>query len=82
MSKEDKKGTGWSYLLILVVVLVYDFLRPIDDTDKSRLYRSDMNLHIDYGTGCHYLSGGGFLGKEKLIARLDKKGKHICKGDK
>jgi len=69
-------------LTVLALILVVDFLRPTDDTDKSRFKRSGMYLYIDHGTGCHYLAGDGFFGKQVLIPRLDKNGKHVCEGGK
>lgn len=64
---------------IILVLIVLDFMRPIDSTDKSRLDRSGLSLYIDNETGCHYLSvQSGLFGKGQLIPRLDKDGKHYC----
>lgn len=65
-------------LIVTLVIIGINYLAPTDETDISRFKRSGMNLRIDHGTGCHYLSGGGFFGKEKLIPRLNKEGKHVC----
>jgi hypothetical protein len=65
-------------MLIAGLVLVLSVLMPTDSTDKSRLKTSGMYLHTDYGTGCQYLSGGGFFGKGVLIPRVDKAGRHVC----
>lgn len=69
------------FLIGCLILLGVDYLRTTDPTDKSRLYRSGMSFYIDYGTGCHYLAGGGFFGKQVLIPRVDKKGNHICEKD-
>lgn len=48
---------------------------PLDDTDnKATGKRSDMEILIDHGTGCQYLSRFG------LTPRLDANGKPMCKG--
>ena len=66
-------------LTLLTVIIIWDlFIKPIDPTDLSRWDRSGMLHYIDYGTGCEYLAGSGFFGKEQLIPRVDKNGKHIC----
>jgi hypothetical protein len=68
------------WLTFVVVLLVFEFfIKTTDDTDHSRFKRSGMSLHVDYGTGCEYLAGGGFFGKSRLIPRLNAKGKHVCK---
>lgn len=51
-------------------------LNPIDSTDKDFWHRSNMSLHIDNKTGCHYLSGWSGV----LIPRINAKGEHICEG--
>jgi hypothetical protein len=38
--------------------------------------RSDMRIHIDARTGCHYLS----VRRAGITPRLDKYGKQICTG--
>ena len=48
----------------------------LDSTDKDILYKSDLKLHIDNYTGCHYLS----TRKGHIIPRLDKDGKQVCSG--
>lgn len=62
------------------MALVFNYFHPTDPTDLSRWERSGMNHYIDHGTGCEYLSGSGFFGKEVLVKRLDAEGKHVCKG--
>lgn len=44
----------------------------VDDTDKDKWTRSNIELITDYGTGVQYLYKGG-----ALIPRLDKDGKII-----
>lgn len=47
----------------------------IDATDLSEEVRSGMLLHIDYETGCHYLSKRD---SNSLIERKLPNGKHYC----
>ena len=70
-----------TFILIFIGLLSIDLLRSPDDTDKSRWDRSGMSLYIDHGTGCQYLAGGGFFGKEVLIPRVNKIGMQVCKGE-
>lgn len=63
------------FFSIWAIILLCD---GTDVTDKSFWVRSNMHHYKDYGTGCEYLAGGGFFGKENLIPRVDSKGKHIC----
>lgn len=70
---------NWVLLGLILLVIIYEFLRPTDPTDSGIWFkRSGMGFHKDHGTGCHYLSGAGFFGKEILIPRVDKTGRHIC----
>lgn len=78
MKKPIKNINTKSALFWLVIILAVSFFSPTDATDKSRWNRSGMSMYIDHGTGCHYLAGGGFFGKQVLIARVDKNGKQIC----
>jgi len=60
-------------IIIIIMILNDDFKRNTTDfpfPDK----RSNMELHIDALTGCHYLSSknGG------LTPRLSSNGNHIC----
>lgn len=71
-----KKNVFW--IVVITLAFAIDILRPTDSTDKSRLERSGLYLYIDYGTGCQYLAGPGFFGKQVLIPRVDKDGKHVC----
>ena len=79
MKKPIKYINSKSALLWIVILLGVSYFSPTDATDKSRLDRSGMSMFIDHGTGCHYLAGGGFFGKQVLIPRLDKEGKQVCK---
>lgn len=66
-------------LIFFVGLVVYDFAKPIDSTDVSRFNRSGLRLITDNFTKCQYLSSPhGFFGKEVLVPRVDKNGKHIC----
>ena len=49
---------------------------PYDDTDWPEVgLRSGLTLHIDYGTGCHWLRQGW---SGKLVPRLNIIGKQVC----
>lgn len=48
------------------------FPNKTDATDKDQWTRSQMELCVDYGTGCHYLYKHG-----SLIPRLDTDGKQV-----
>lgn len=48
----------------------------VDRTDRDFWHRSNLNLHIDNETGCHYLSTWSGI----ITPRVDKNGKHICSG--
>ena len=65
----------WIWVIIIFIVIVFVCDRPKDSTD-SPTGRSNMGLHIDNLTGCHYLSTlfGG------MTPRLDKHGNHMCRG--
>lgn len=68
-------GCVLAYVFVLVaLVLLCAFIVDRDDTDPPTGARSQLDLHIDNKTGCHYLSArnGG------LTPRLDADGKHIC----
>lgn len=69
---------GLSILLFTISFM----LNPADPTDKDKWNRSGMAWHKDYGTGCEYLAGSGFLGKAILTPRYDKDGNHICSESK
>ena len=60
----------WTFLSWLISYIT------LDSTDKDILHKSDLKLHIDNMTGCHYLS----TRKGHLIPRLDKDGKQVCSG--
>lgn len=79
MKKPTKPITNKSILLWIAIMLAVSYFMPTDATDKSRLERSGMSMFIDHGTGCHYLAGGGFFGKQVLIPRLDREGKQVCR---
>lgn len=64
-----------AYVFVLVtLVLLNAFLFDRDDTDPPTGARSQLGLHIDNRTGCHYLS----THKGGLTPRLDANGRHIC----
>ena len=66
---------GTVFIAIGIVIIISTKFTPYDDTDDEKnKKRSNMRLHIDNRTGCHYLSAtfGG------ITPRLDKKGQHIC----
>lgn len=65
-------------VILFLVLFVKSLYNPIDSTDKDFWHRSNMALHIDNETGCHYLSGWSGV----LTPRLDKDGNHICSGYK
>tara|TARA_R100001086_G_C11847513_1_gene260522 strand:- start:405 stop:653 length:249 start_codon:yes stop_codon:yes gene_type:complete len=74
-------------LLILTIIYVgtktfFNLITPTDPTDAGRFERSGMHFYTDYGTGCHYLAGGGFFGKQILIPRMGKDGKQVCENIK
>ena len=50
----------------------------LDSTDKDLFHRSDLKLHIDAQTGCHYLT----TWTGQITPRLDKNGKQVCTGYK
>ena len=60
----------WTFLSWLISYIT------LDSTDKDILHKSDLKLHIDNETGCHYLS----TRKGHIIPRLDKDGKQVCSG--
>ena len=62
-------GIFISYLLAFIFT-------PLDSTDFNAFNRSNLKLHIDNMTGCHYLS----TRQGHIIKRVDAKGKHICIG--
>ena len=61
------------FFCIVIIYLLNSSLK-FDDTDKNIFHRSDLKLHIDNRTGCHYLS----TWTGQIIPRLDKDGKQIC----
>lgn len=71
------KGLWLLFVAIVLAVHLTD-ATPLmrDDTDDPGWFgeRSRMELRIDRGTGCQYLSSGS-----ALAPRLDANGKHICK---
>ena len=64
-----------SFIFWLFIWWLISFI-TLDSTDKDILHKSDLKLHIDNMTGCHYLS----TRKGHLIPRLDKDGKQVCSG--
>lgn len=72
----------WLIIGFLLITTVYGYVRSYpnyDDTDDVvNKVRSGMVLHIDYGTGCEYLSTRTLLTTSDLIPRRDEYGKHIC----
>lgn len=60
----------WLWLISLI------FPFGTDSTDKDFWHKSNLILHIDNRTGCHYLS----TWTGNLIPRLDNEGNHICTG--
>lgn len=67
---------GLGVLMALVIVTLIGALlaqSKRDSTDPPG-GRSNLDLLIDYQTGCHYLS----THKGGLTPRLDADGKHIC----
>lgn len=69
------KIKGFIFVFI-VLYLLCCLLNPVDSTDYNFFHRSNMSLHIDNMTGCHYLSGWSGV----LTPRLDADGQHICTG--
>lgn len=65
-------------LILLMISFVIQLILPTDPTDSGRFDRSGMSFYKDHDTGCQYLAGGGFFGKQVLIPRVDKDGEHIC----
>jgi hypothetical protein len=64
-------------ILVLVVLAVTSLVAPTDDTDAGSFERSGMSLHVDHGTGCHYLSRWF----SEPVPRLDGEGNHVgCHG--
>lgn len=49
----------------------------VDTSDYNFWHRSNMRIHVDNLTGCHYLSTGHFGG---LVPRLDEYGDQVCTG--
>lgn len=66
------------FTIFFILYLICCLFNPVDNTDYSFFRRSNMSLHIDNETGCHYLSGWSAV----LTPRLDKNGNHICSGYK
>ena len=67
------------FIILMAILVILNFARSTDDTDKSRFNRSGMSLYTDHGTGCQYISTqNGMFGKGQLMPRLDKDGKHVC----
>jgi hypothetical protein len=64
-------------VVVLLLAHTVGARRPIDATDRSWRERSGLQLHIDHGTGCHWLSG--LFGPP--VPRLDRNGKQICTGE-
>jgi hypothetical protein len=67
-------------LIAIVIVLLLNWAgwwSSVDDTDKDKWTRSNVELITDYGTGVQYLYKGG-----ALIPRLDKDGKIIIVKEK
>ncbi len=64
-------------ILTSVVSLVLDYFRigfdSTDDHENGK--RSDLKVHVDYGTGCEYLRARG----GSLTPRLGPDGKQICR---
>ena len=61
---------------LLIFWLISFLFNDTDSTDKDFWHRSNLRLHIDNKTGCHYLSTWSGV----IIPRLDKDGHHICIG--
>lgn len=64
------------FIIFFILYFVCCLFNPVDSTDYSFFHRSNMSLHIDNKTGCHYLSGWSGV----LIPRVDETGKQICTG--
>lgn len=64
------------FVFFIIVGIIYILMPPLDETDKDFFHRSNLQLHIDNKTGCHYLTSWSGV----IYPRLDKDGKHICSG--
>ena len=69
-------GTLLKFILFWTLLWWIISFITLDSTDRDILHKSDLKLHIDNYTGCHYLS----TRKGYLIPRLDKDGKQVCSG--
>jgi len=78
-SSEYKELLRWAAVRIswlVMVIVAFSVLRPIDSMDIGRLSRSGLAVHLDNKTGCQYLStnSGG------LMPRMTSHGTHMeCK---
>lgn len=74
MWKSDQRGMIlWT---LLIVVIAWDFTRPLDSTDDvENRTRSGMKLYTDYGTGCQYVRASLF---GPAVPRIDRDGEPVC----
>ena len=79
-----KRNWFWAetrVLMLFIAFVVGSFVVGLFDIAKdstdSKNGRSNLSLHIDALTGCHYLGGprGG------LVKRTDSYNNHICSGE-
>ncbi len=61
--------------LLIMLVISAMVLNNGKDTSDSPNGWSGLTVHLDYQTGCHYLTRRG-----GLTPRLDRSGNHICDG--
>jgi len=66
----------WLFATLIVATAIFALLSPTDGTDANYFVRSNLRLHMDYGTGCEWLS----TREGHLSPRLDASGKQVCGG--
>lgn len=63
-------------MLAVLFFTIGTYERPYDDTDWPLLgKRSGLTLHIDYGTGCHWIRTGWF---GSIQPRMNSLRKQVC----
>jgi len=75
--KEFKDDISIFIIAVVILNFLFNYFNVnFDSTDNPDGKRSNLSLHIDHRTGCHYLSSQG-----GLVKRVDSNGHHICSGD-
>ncbi len=80
IAKKISRNISEMAIILIVGVIIFLIMDKFDigynSTDSAIHGRSDLKLHVDDMTGCHFLSvpSGG------IIRREDSQGNHICTG--